>query len=186
MSIVEAPESIELDELDAGELYEVIDGVRVELPPMSTYATVVANRIARVINDHVANNGLGWAFHETLFRLPLDPERNRRPDVAFVSFQRWPEDRPFSLTDNAWDVVPDLAIEVISPTDRVEELADKIHEYFSATVRQVWVVYPHRKWVQVYESLADTRGLSSSDQLDGGIVLPGFSVTVGSLFPPTV
>jgi Uma2 family endonuclease len=122
---------------------------------------------------------------EILFRLPLDSERNRRPDVAFVSSQRWPLDRPFSLTDNAWDVVPDLAVEVISPTDRVEELADKINEYLAVNVRQVWVVYPAQKMVQVYESRSLIRGLFGPDELDGGAILPGFRVSIATFFPPT-
>jgi Uma2 family endonuclease len=185
MSIAEAPPDVELDEFDPDVLYEVIDGVRVELPPMSTYANVVANEIAGIIRAHATPNRLGRAFVEVLFRLPLESERNRRPDVAFVSSQRWPLDRPFSLTENAWDVVPDLAIEVVSPTDRVEELADKIIDYFAANVRQVWVILPALKMVYVYESQTVIRGLFGSDELDGGAVLPGFRVSIASFFPPT-
>jgi Uma2 family endonuclease len=184
MSIAEPPPKYVDPNLDAGELYEVIEGVRVELPPMSNYATLVANEISQLVTAYAAPRRLGRCVVETLFRLPLQPERNRRPDVAFVSTARWPADRPFSFTDNAWDVVPDLAIEVISPTDRVEELTDKIFDYFAAGVRAVWVVHPLQKFVQGYDALTICRGLSEEDELDGREILPGFRINISSIFPP--
>ena len=63
---------------------------------------------------------------------------------AFDSFDRWPIDRPMSPTDEAWDVVPDLAVEVTSPIDLAEDLLHMVAEYFKAGVRMVWVVYPDR------------------------------------------
>ncbi len=59
-----------------------------------------------------------WSPTKSYFALRCRrvPSRNRRPDLAFVSFDRWPIDRPMSSRDNAWDVVPDLAVEVTSPT----------------------------------------------------------------------
>jgi Uma2 family endonuclease len=125
----------------------------------------------------------GRPYPEMLFRLPLNGSRNRRPDVAFVTFERWPKDRVMPLTDNAWDVVPDLAVEVISPTDLVYELMQKIAEYFQAGVRLIWVVYPPERLVYVYEALTQVRILTLADELDGGAVLPGFRLPVAKLFP---
>jgi|SRR5262245_2884725 len=186
MSIAELPPPVRpaVTELDSGELYEEIDGVRVELPPMSSYATLVANEISYALNAYAVPRQRGRSVVETLFRLPLDPARNRRPDVAFVSTTRWPADRPLSFSDNAWEVVPDLAVEVISPTDQVEELTDKLEDYFAAGVARVWVVPPRPKVVQVYESLRLARGFLDTDTLDGGEILSGLSIPVGSLFPP--
>ena len=84
---------------------------------MSSYAAKIATRLATRLNVHGDREKLGEAIVESLFRLPLtrDISRNRRPDVAFVSFARWPADRTQPTSDNAWDVVPDLAIEVVSP-----------------------------------------------------------------------
>ena len=69
-------------------LYEIIDGLRVEMPPMSSYAAKIATRLATRLNVHAEREKLGEAIVESLFRLPLarDISRNRRPDVAFVSF----------------------------------------------------------------------------------------------------
>jgi Uma2 family endonuclease len=165
--------------------YEVVNGNRVELPPMSVYAVLIATELSRLMGNHGAANNLGRAVTEGLFRLPLarDRNRNRQPDVAFVSFTRWPRERPLPRTEKAWDVVPDLAAEVVSPTDRVEELFDKIADYFEAGVSLVWVLLPNLRMVHVYESLTRVRGLAPSDELDGGVVLPGFRTPVAALFP---
>jgi Uma2 family endonuclease len=88
-----------------------------------------------------------------------------------------------SLTQNPWDVVPDLAVEVISPSDLVYDLIQKIAEYFEAGVRLVWVVYPPQRLVYVYESLTRARILTVADELEGGAVLPGFRLPVANLFP---
>ncbi len=165
--------------------YEIIDGKRVELPPMSIYAVVIAFELARKLGNHGEITNLGRAVAEGLFRLPLsrDGNRNRQPDAAFISFLRWPRERPMPRTDNAWDVVPDLAVEVVSPRDRVEELFEKIAEYFEAGVSLVWVLFPNLQIVQVYESLTRVHGPTAADELDGGAVLPGFRTPVAALFP---
>ncbi len=165
--------------------YEIIDGARVELPPMSIYAVVTATELSRKLGNHGEAQNLGRAVTDGLFRLPLarDRNRNRQPDVAFLTYARWPKERPLSLVVNAWDVVPDLAVEIVSPTDRVEELFEKIAEYFEAGVSLVWVLFPNLQMVQVYESLTRVHGLTAADELDGGAVLPGFRTSVAGLFP---
>lgn len=162
--------------------YEIIDGQRVELPPMSADSAVLANRIARHLSNFGIDQKLGEAFTETLFKLPLPVDRNRRPDAAFVPYSRWAQNRPLPTT-NEWDVLPELCVEVVSPTDRADELMDKVREYFQAGVRLVWVFYPRHGVVYVYESLTAVRGLTRNDSLDGGAVLPGFSLPLAELFP---
>jgi Uma2 family endonuclease len=167
---------------DDDALYEIVDGQRVEMPPMSAFATLIASELARRLGNFGEAQNLGRAVPEMLFRLPLPRERNRRPDAAFVSYIRWSQHRPIPAT-NAWDVVPDLAVEVVSPTDLIEELMDKITEYFQASVQLVWVVYPTHRLIHVYESLTGIRILTMADELDGGTVLPGFRLAVSSLLP---
>jgi Uma2 family endonuclease len=163
--------------------YEFVDGQWVEMPPMSAFASIVASRLVRHLNAHAVIQDLGEAYSETLVRLPLNGGRQRRPDGVFVSYQRWPKSRPFVEDANAWDVVPDLAIEVVSPTDLAEDVLEKVEEYFRAGVSLVWVVYPRLRLVHVYESLTRIRGLTRTDELDGGAVLPGFRVPLATLFP---
>jgi Uma2 family endonuclease len=163
-------------------LYEILNGQRMELPPMSAYAALLASELIFLVRSYVSANNLGRAMVEMLFRLPLNGDRNRRPDGAFVSYQRWPRNRPIPEADNAWNVVPELAIEVISPTDLAEDLLEKIEEYFRAGVKLVWVVYPRRALIHVYESLTSIRGLTRTDELDGGSVLPGFRLSLSTFF----
>src|SRR5712692_8564461 len=122
-------------------LYETGKGQRVELLPMGAYQSWIANRLKDLLTESVAGNHWGQVVVEMLFRLSPTGNLERRPDVAFVSDKRWPRHRPAPQT-NAWDLVPDLAVEVISPSNTAEEVHTKIHEYFQSGVEQVWVVFP--------------------------------------------
>jgi Uma2 family endonuclease len=86
--------------------------------------------------------------------------------------------------ENAWDVVPELAIEVMSPYDLAEESLQKTREYFQAGVRLVWVVYPEQRLVYVYDSPTQIRVLTTDDTLDGGTVLPEFQLRLDRFFDP--
>ena len=163
-------------------LFEIIDGQRVEIPPMSAFACLIANFLARELNFYARQDDLGQAVVEVLFHLALPVDRNRRPDVAFVSYDDWPKDRVVDPTANAWDVVPKLAVEVVSPHDLVEELIDKIDEYFRSGVRLIWVVFPRHSSVYVYETNKVIRVLTRDDTLDGGKVLPQFQLSLKDLF----
>jgi Uma2 family endonuclease len=170
-----------------GDLYEVIDGRRIKII-MSYYAGLVATDLGAELSAQIRQQAPrpGRLAIEVLFRIPVttDSGRQRRPDIAFVSSERWPMDRPMSLREDAWDVVPDLTVEVISPTDRAWDLLDKIGEYFQAGVRLVWVVFPRQQCIYVYEAADRVRVLTRSDTLDGGVVLPGFKLPLSRLFGP--
>jgi Uma2 family endonuclease len=168
-----------------GPLYEVVDGQRVGLPPMSAYAVAIANELLKYLILYLHDHDTGRALGEMLFSLPVTPPQNRRPDVAYVSYQRAPRSRPIPEQQTAWDVVPELAVEVLSPTDRADELMDRLHSYFQAGVQLVWVVYPRHQLVYVHESVTALRGLTAADELTGGPVLPHFRLPLSSLFPPT-
>jgi Uma2 family endonuclease len=169
-------------------LYEFVDGRWIEKPPMSTLANVVASRLNTSLAIHVEQQSPcpGQVVFETLFRMPVkkDASRNRRPDLAFVSAERWPIDRPIPLRKDAWDVVPDLAVEIVSPTDIAEDLLGKVKEYFQAGVRLVWVVYPIGRCIQIYEAWNRIRVVTEADHLDGREVLPAFSRPLDRLFGP--
>jgi Uma2 family endonuclease len=164
-------------------LYEIIDGQKVELLPMSYFGSLTATRLTVEMGIFLKSHDEGHLATETLFHLALPIDRNRRPDVAFVSYQRWAKDREKDREENAWNVVPNLGIEIVNPTDDAVELLDKIAEYFEAGVELVWLIYPHRFMVYVYESLTEVHGLTRSDVLDGGKVLPGFRLALQELFP---
>jgi Uma2 family endonuclease len=185
MSTATVQVPFEMNRADDEPLYEIIDGQRVELPPMSYFGGLTTTKLTVELGVFLKSHDQGHLAVETLFRLPLPADRNRRPDLAFVSYMRWAKDRKMDRDENAWSVAPNLGIEIVSPTDDASELLDKIAEYFEAGVELVWVVYPHQSMVYVYESLTDVHGLKRSDTLGGGKVLPEFRLSLAELFPGT-
>ncbi len=148
---------------------------------------VVQNLIASFLGMQIAHfcneKRLGRLVVESPFAIP-GSGNVRIPDVAFVSFQTWPVDRPIPIA-NAWAIVPDLAVEVISPSDKAFDVLEKVQEYFAGGVRQVWQVYSSIGQVWIFDSPKSIRILSRNDELTGDPLLPGFRVVLADLFPIT-
>jgi Uma2 family endonuclease len=168
---------------DAAKFYEVVDGQIVENPPLDARSSLLASFLQALMGPFARSNRLGWVTTETLFLIDRARALKRRPDVAFVSAKRWPMKRPVPGTE-AWDVIPDLTVEVISESNSANAVARKIEEYFKAGVSQVWVIYPSTSKIYVYDSPARVRILQLGDELDGGGVIPGFHVALSTLFEP--
>ncbi|MDR3632576.1 MAG: Uma2 family endonuclease [Isosphaeraceae bacterium] len=166
---------------DDDALYEIVRGRRVELPPTGAIETVLATMLTRLIGPYLDANPLGRLAGETLFLIDPVADIQRRPDLAFVSYQRWPREQRLPPT-NAWGVVPDLVVEVVSPSSAAVEVLDKLQEYFRAGVRLVWVVYPVQEQFYVYDSPISVRVLQRADVLDGGAVLPDLRLPLAKLF----
>ena len=162
-------------------LYEIVNGQRVELPPMSAYATWLASHLHGRLWPYAEEKGLGTSVAEMLFVLDTEHNLRRRPDVAFVSTAQWPLDRALPETGD-WDVVPDLAIEVISPKDVFKDVLAKVREYFHYGVQVIWVIAPEEQQVYVYDSPVQVRILTGQDELTGGEVVPGFRLPLVHLF----
>jgi len=105
----------------------------------------------------------------------------RRPDAAYVSFNRWPRNREVQSAA-AWDVIPNLAIEIVSPSNGANEIVEKIEDYFSAGVERVWVVYPTVEKVYVYDAPASVQILTRTQTLEGGPMLPGFLLPLAEIY----
>ncbi len=161
-------------------LFEVIDGRLVE-KPMGVYEVWLVNVLYDLLNPFVKANSSGRVFQEMIFDLRPTVDRERRPDVAFISFERWASNRKVPQT-RSWAVIPDLAIEVVSPTNTADEIAEKLDEYFRIGIRSVWVVYPRQLMIYVYRSRTEVRVFTLGDELDGGDVLPGFRVSLATIF----
>jgi Uma2 family endonuclease len=127
------------------------------------------------------DKGLGTSVTEMLFVLDAEHNLRRRPDVAFVSTARWPLDKALPSTGD-WDVVPNLAIAVISPNDVFKDVLAKVREYCHYGVQVVWVIAPEEQQVYVYDAPAHVRILTLQDELTGGEVVPGFRMPLGHLF----
>ena len=189
MSIATLQEPITCPTIDMvadDELYEVIDGIRMRTSPLGVFAAWTASELHAYLAYFARTQGLGRAITEALFHLPAPINRDRRPDIAFVSYERWAKNRPMPQTDNAWDVVPNLATEVVSPTDKADEIEQKIAEYFRAGVELVWIVYPLQSKIHVYHAPTEISVFTRADVLDGGSVVPGFRLALAELFTEAV
>jgi Uma2 family endonuclease len=162
-------------------LYEVVNGQIVESSPMGSYENDIANLLAELLNETARKDRLGRAFVEALFLIDVDQNLKRRPDLAFVSSARWPLGRRVPH-EEAWEMVPDLAVEVVSKSNGAEEIVEKVGEYFQTGSRLVWVVYPRARQVYVYTSPIQVRILPESADIDGGEVVPGFRLSLKRLF----
>jgi Uma2 family endonuclease len=166
---------------DAAKFYEVVDGKIVENPPKGARQSILASFLQDLVGPIARSSRLGRVVSETLFLLDRSRVLKRRPDVAFVSAERWSLKRQVPDTET-WDVVPDLTVEVISESNSANAVARKIEEYFQAGVRSVWVIYPSTNKIYVYSSPAQVRILQLGDELDGDRIIPGFHIPLSALF----
>ncbi len=159
--------------------YEIVDGV-VREKPMSLLSQMVGARLHTHLDYHCMTHKLGWFTTETAFDFVV--KKNRRcPDLAFVSYERWPRDKAFKITDG-WDVVPEIAVEVLSPSNTVVELTNKTDEYFGHGVAEVWIVHPEKKRIEIRRSATDITVLTEADTLTCERFLPGFAVPLSEIF----
>jgi Uma2 family endonuclease len=177
---VESPVAPATEPEPAG-LYEVVHGQAVEKPPMAAFEADIATYLVVALDGFVRPHRLGKVQSEMLFLIDRAQNLQRRPDVSFVSSDRWPL-HLWAPKTPAWDVVPDLAVEVVSPTNTAEAVLAKLEEYFQAGTRLAWVVFPRQGKLYVYESPTAVRILQAGDDLDGGAVLPGFRLPLAELF----
>jgi len=158
---------------------ELIDGEVRTMTPSGFRHGRIALEIARVLGNHVKSERLGVVTAaETGFRLEMGPDMVRAPDVAFVRAERQPGDDVVGFFDGA----PDLAVEVTSPSDSFSDVEEKTQCWLAHGAAQVWNVDPATRRVMVHTPDGTVRDLGPDDTLDGGALLPGFSVKVAALF----
>jgi Uma2 family endonuclease len=174
-------EACSVPEPEIGKRYEIIDGQKVEKRPMGNIQILIAATLDQLLGAFVRANRLGRVAPEMLFRIDPKGRKKRAPDVAFVSYARLPRDRKLD-SRNGFDVSPELAIEVISPSNTVDEVFVKIRDYFQAGVLRVWIVIPSVRQVHVHESPVKVAILGDGDDLDGGDLVPGFRLSLAELF----
>ena len=162
-----------------GRLYELVDGVLVE-NTVGTYESYLAALLVQLLGAFVREHDLGIVLGANGM-IRLAPGLVRIPDVSFVSWQRLPGRR--IPREPIAELAPDLAVEVISKSNTPEEMQQKLSDYFEAGVEQVWYVYHSpRREVQSYTT-PEQRALWTEQQtLDGGDVLPGFTLALPEFF----
>ena len=145
------------------------------MPPTSGEHGEISSNIQWYLYSHVRSNQLGRVYtSDTGFQIG---DRVLMPDIAFVSAGRLPDDRR-----KVFSIPPDLAIEVVSPTDAQFRVVEKALVYLAAGTPLVWVIEPVAKTVTVYRSETDIKTLTREDTLTGEDVVEGFSCQVAQLF----
>ena len=155
--------------------YEYVKGELVLMAPPSREHGEISINVIRYLDAHVYQNKLGRLYTaETTFQVG---ERIMKPDVAFVSTAQLTGDKT-----KGFPIPPDLAIEVVSPSDVQSRVAAKALAYLEAGTDLVWVLEPISKTVTVYRSETEIETLTRNDTLTGEDVVPGFSCPIAHLF----
>jgi Uma2 family endonuclease len=160
-----------------GNKYEVVDGELIVSPGAGyRHEDIVAELVTR-LRSFATANGLGKVLPSNL--LYVLPSGNRRgPDVSFITVERATALTPETVFPR---FAPDLAVEVLSPSDSPRRVQDKVGEYLEAGVRLVWVIDPENRRAVIYRALSSVDRIDASGELDGEDVLPGFRCRLSDL-----
>jgi Uma2 family endonuclease len=164
---------------DDDKQYELVEGVLIEMSPSGRPHSRDGLRVATRLNLFVEDHDLGEVHGaDGGFILRRNPDTVRAPDAAFVR-----KERLVKLDDEGFmPLPPDLAVEVVSPSNTVSEMSQKVRDYLDAGSAMVWVVEPLRRQVTVYTPDNVARIHRDGDTLSGGDVLPGFELDVTYIF----
>ncbi len=164
----------------AGQPYELIHGKVVKMSPTGYLHGSIARRVAAILGAHVDSKRLGDVVGaETGFVLAEDTMRGA--DAAFIGREKLAQ---ISEPDKYLPFAPDIAIEVVSPNDTAREIKQKVSMYLNAGTPLVWIVYPSDQSVVVHYPDGTSKTIADTQILDGGDILPDFSVQVSAFFPP--
>jgi Uma2 family endonuclease len=163
---------------NANRLLEYIGGEAFEVPS-NPYVSEIASTISFFLKSHLRERGIKGHITGEAGGYMVSGERYA-PDVAFISAARQPELARSGYNANP----PELAVEVVSPTDPEGKLSIKVANYLAAGTL-IWLVWPADKQVHVYAPGQPVKVLSADGVIDGGDVLPGFTLAVSEIFGGT-
>ena len=159
---------------------ELIRGEIVTMPAAFTDHGKTAMRLGALVTTYVMLHNLGETFAaETGFLIANNPDTVRAPDFAFIQASRV---TPAASSASWGQVMPDLVAEVVSSSDRGNEIDAKVRMWLDVGVHVVWVLYPQTRTILEYTLDAPLRILKDGDTLDGGEILPGFTAEVSVVF----
>lgn len=167
-----------LSEREPKQLCELVDGVLVR-KAMGHQESRLAARLIQWLLNYLDENDLGvLAGADGPHR--LDEDQVRFPDVSFIAWDRIPEGANRATPMPDW--IPNLVVEVLSPSNTRGEMRRKLNDYFTAGVELVWIIDPATRTITIHHTPDDSRTLTESDTLTGDPVLPGFTASVAKLF----
>ncbi len=158
---------------------ELIDGVIVSMGPTGGKHGYLESKLDRYLGAFIDKKKIGLCMvGEIGIYIRHDPDRIRAADFAFWASEKLPDGPPLGFIE----VAPDLVVEILSPTDRWPEINEKIADYFSVGVGELWIVDPSDETVFVYRSPAQPIALRRGDTLSGSGPLNGFTLPIDELF----
>jgi Uma2 family endonuclease len=159
-------------------LFELVDRTLVE-KPMGVHESFLAGELLAILRDFIKERDLGFLCPPDLM-IEILPKIVRAPDVSFIPWTKRPEKT--IPRKSISDLIPDLVVEVLSPSNTSAEITRKIEEYFRAGIILVWTIDPRKLTAEVYSDPDTKTTLDESGTLDGGGVLPGFQLPLAKLF----
>ncbi len=169
------------DEFEASpfaETHELIRGELYPIMPAGTLHGIITNRLSAYITFFVLENDLGEVTAaETGFK--LINQSTVGADIGFIGKENLAK---FGVPDSFFPTAPDLAVEVVSPSNSSDEISTKVEDYLKSGSRLVWIVYPKRKIIVVYRTNNTVSFLSETDELEGEDLLPNFRLPLKKIF----
>ena len=160
-------------------LFELINGEIVEKMPTEEHG-YLAGLFITMLNNYVISRKLGIVATKARHRPATDTQNDRIPDVSFSKGQR------SLIKAGAVPRMPDLAIEIQSPDDSIKAMREKAAYYLANRTQLVWLVFPQKRYIEVYRPGEEMEILFGSDVLEGGDLLPGFTLSVTEVFADPV
>lgn len=157
---------------------ELIEGELRLMPPPKWLHGRIVNRISWLLTRFVMEHSLGEVACESGFVIERDPDTVLAPDVSFIASERLPDSREAAYLSTA----PDLVVEVVSPSQSIQEVEDKTERWLRFGVKIVWVAWPNTRTISVHRPGVPPLHLSGDQRLEGDEVLRGFSCTGREVF----
>ena len=180
MTITHLVTANELEAMGRDARFELNQGVLRHMSPSGARSSMVASAIGYELRHYVQSQRLGAViFAEAGYILERDPDTVIAPDVAFVRRDRLPDPIP---ERGFFPLAPDLAVEVISPTDESGDIRRKRALYDRVAIPMVWWIDPLRRTVAVHVPGQPVHHLTEFDNLDGLHVVPGFSIPLQTIY----
>lgn len=160
--------------------YELVRGKLVPMPPPNWRSSAVATSVVIEMGSFVKQHRLGMCLGaDGGFILEHDPDTVRIPDCSFIRAERVEREAP---ERGIWPSAPDLAVEVLSPSNRFTEMAEKVENYLRSGVRLVWVIDPEARVAFVYAPGRPVTRVGEDGTLSGEDVLPGFTLSLAEVW----
>jgi Uma2 family endonuclease len=164
---------------DSGVRRELVRGEVIETMPPGGQHGAIAVVLAMLLRLWTKRMGGGYVGVEAGYTLAHDPDTVRGPDVSYVRAERIP---PAGVPEGFWELAPDLAVEVVSPSETAEEVREKVRDFLHAGTPLVWTIYPRTREVIVHTPDGVARTYGIGDTLAFSEILPEFSCSVAELF----